>query len=69
MILLIKLYTTHCPKCKVLEMKLMSKNIEYQECTDEKEMVDKNILSVPVLEIDGKYLNFSEANTWINGVS
>ena len=50
-------------------MKLMSKNIEYQECTDEKEMVDKNILSVPVLEIDGKYLNFSEANTWINGVS
>lgn len=63
----VKLYTTHCPKCKVLEKKLKGSNIEYEEITDVQLMTEKNILSVPVLEVDGEYLQFTEANDWING--
>ena len=28
------LYTTNCPKCKILESKLKAKNIEYNTVTD-----------------------------------
>ena len=30
----IVLYTTHCPKCKVLEQKLKDKKVEYCICED-----------------------------------
>ena len=36
-----KLYTTHCPKCKVLETKLNQKNIIYESIEDTKVMEDK----------------------------
>ena len=39
---MIKMYSTHCPKCKILETKLKQKNIEYEECTD----ISKRILSM-----------------------
>ena len=64
---MVKLYTTHCPKCKILAIKLDQKNIEYTECSDEQEMISKNILSVPVLEVDGKLYDFSSAISWVNG--
>lgn len=60
------LYTTHCPKCLVLEKKLASKNIEFEEITDNELMLKKGFTMVPVLEVDGKIMNFKEANTWIN---
>ncbi len=60
------LYTTHCPKCLVLEKKLASKNIEFEEITDNELMLKKGFTMVPVLEVDGKIMDFKEANTWIN---
>jgi glutaredoxin len=60
------LYTTGCPKCKVLEAKLKQKGLEYKEITDINEIANKGFMTVPVLEVDGKILNFTEANTWIN---
>lgn len=60
------LYTTHCPKCLVLEKKLTSKNIEFEEITDNELMLKKGFTIVPVLEVDGKTMEFKEANTWIN---
>lgn len=60
------LYTTHCPKCLVLEKKLASKNIEFEEITDNELMLKKGFAMVPVLEVDGKIMDFKEANTWIN---
>lgn len=60
------LYTTHCPKCSVLEKKLSSKNIEYEEITDTQAMLDKGFVNVPILEVDGIVMDFGQANTWLN---
>ena len=60
------LYTTDtCPKCKVLKLKLASKNIEYVEISDINVITAKGIKSVPVLEVDGEMLNLSQANDFI----
>lgn len=59
------LFTTHCPRCKVLGMKLKEKGIKYQECTDVDEMIKLNIKSTPYLKVDGNLLNFTEAINWI----
>ena len=62
---MITLYTTHCPKCKVIEEKLAGKGIEYTEVTDVTVMQKLGFKAAPVMEVDGKYLNFSDANRWI----
>lgn len=64
----ITLYSTHCPRCNVLEKKLTSKNIKYVEVNDINIMEQKGIMSVPVLEVDGKMMSFTEANDWINNI-
>ena len=60
------LYSTHCPKCMILEKKLKSKNIDYIEVNDIEVMKEKNYLSVPILEVDGERLDFSKAVEWVN---
>ena len=63
---MITLYTTHCPKCRVIESKLKNKNIQYEENTDVNEMIQKGFQAAPILEVDGKALGFKEANDWVN---
>lgn len=60
------LYSTGCPKCNVLKKKLNDKNINFTENNDIDIMTSLGIEQVPVLSIDGKLMNFSQANTWIN---
>ena len=60
------LYTQGCPKCKVLEMKLNQKNIEYETVSDIEEMKSKGISSLPVLEVDGRLYNFTDAVKFVN---
>lgn len=60
------LYSTHCPKCMILEKKLKSKNIDYIEINDIEVMKEKNYLSVPILEVNGERLDFSRAVEWVN---
>ena len=60
------LYSTHCPKCCVLEKKLKSKNIVYEEVNDTEIMKEKGYLTVPILEVDGVCMDFKMANDWIN---
>lgn len=60
------LYTTHCPKCSILEKKLNEKNISFDERTDVDEMLNKGFDEVPVLDVNGKIMRFKEANTWVN---
>lgn len=62
------LYTIDCPKCKVLEQKLKSKNIKYKTFTDVNEMIRKGLSTMPMLEVDGNILSFSEAVKWVNEV-
>ena len=60
------LYSTGCPKCNVLKKKLNDKNINFTENNDIDIMTSLGIEQVPVLSIDGKLMDFSQANTWIN---
>lgn len=62
------LYTTHCPKCKVLTAKLKAKGVDYEEITDVDVMRDKGFMSAPMLEVDGKTMTFIEAIKWVNEV-
>lgn len=63
----ITLYTTNCPKCRVLETKLKQKNIEFDVVDDENVMIEKGFMEAPMLEVDGQTMNFVTANTWVNG--
>ena len=62
----ITLYSTHCPRCNVLEKKLQQKKIDYKEINDVEIMKEKGYLTVPILEVDGKSMDFKTANDWIN---
>ena len=59
-------YSTHCPKCSVLEKKLKQANIEYTEINDVGTMLAKGMTSAPNLEVNGKLMGFTEAVEWIN---
>lgn len=66
---MLKLYSTDCPKCKILETKLKQKNIDYEICTDIERMKSLKIMSAPILEMDdGNRLNFADAVKWVNAV-
>lgn len=60
------LYSTGCPKCKVLEKKLTDKNVPYYEENSIDVMESLGICQVPMLLADGKLMTFSEANKWVN---
>lgn len=60
------LYSTGCPKCNVLEKKLLSAGIEYEIVNDADLMINKGFTSTPMLEVDGKDLDFKKAVDWIN---
>lgn len=64
---MIKLYTTDCPKCKVLKVKLKNKGIKFEEIRDTELMVANGIMTVPVLEIDSEIYEFTEAMKWVDG--
>lgn len=64
--MVITLYSTHCPKCMVLEKKLQQKGISYEEINDVNVMTEKGYMSVPMLEVDGVSMDFNEAVKWIN---
>ena len=59
---MITVYTTpHCPQCKLLKAKLAQANIQYELCEDVGKMRELGIMSVPIMEADGKRLKLREA--------
>lgn len=58
-------YSTHCPKCKALEMLLKKYNIQYVENNDVQEMLDLGLASAPALKVGDLILDFSQAAKWI----
>ena len=62
----IVLYSTHCPKCLVLEKKLKQKGICFEEVYNIDVMRAKGFLSAPMLEVDEVIMDFATANKWIN---
>lgn len=59
------LFSTGCPKCRVLKSKLEQKNISYVENNDVELMQEKGFITVPKLEVDGVVYDFKEAVEWI----
>ena len=59
------LYGNGCPRCDILKKKLDEKGVPYTEncCVDE--MLRKGITQVPVIELDGKRMNYNEVISWI----
>lgn len=62
------LYSTGCPKCRILETKLSEKNIEYKKNTDIEEMKKLGFVSAPILVVDDKTLNYGDAIRWIKNI-
>lgn len=63
----ITLYSTHCPKCMVLEKKLQMAGIDYKLVEDADLMIEKGFASAPILEVDGEPMVFMDAVNWVNG--
>lgn len=66
----ITFYSTHCPKCKVLEKLMKEKNISYS-LVDSEDIVlkvaeENNILSMPFADIDGQIFNTKQLQNFIN---
>lgn len=59
------LYSTHCPRCRVLEAKLDKKGLPYTVIDDMDEMVAKGFKTAPVLEVNGEAMEFGEAIKWV----
>ena len=62
---MIKFYTTHCPKCKILKLKLDKLGLKYEESEDIDELIRLGFRFAPVLQVDDQYLDFSKANAWL----
>lgn len=59
-------YTTHCPKCRVLEIKLKQKGIQYVEIEDVELMKQKGITSAPAIEYNNEIYDFVNAVKLVN---
>lgn len=59
------LYSTGCYKCKQLKMRLEEAGIRYSEVNDVDAMLTLGFKNVPMLAVDGEYLDYTQANTWI----
>lgn len=64
----ITLYSTGCPKCKVLISKLNEKNIDYEICDNISIMLKKGITQLPVLDVSGDVMDFKTSVEWINNL-
>lgn len=63
------LYTNNCPKCQVIKSKLEAQDIKFTESDRVDELIAHGIQSLPALKVGEKFLNFVDANNWINSQS
>ncbi len=62
------LYSTGCPKCKVLKKKLENKGVEYTENNSVDQMLSMGIKQAPMLSVDGQLMNYIDAIHWVNNI-
>lgn len=60
------MYTTGCPNCRALKALLDEKAIPHSEVTSIEEMLSLGIQKVPVLCVDGKFMDYRAAIYWAN---
>ena len=60
------LYSTEtCSRCKTVKRILNVNNIDYDEIVDINVMKDKNFTEVPMMELDGKTLDYTDILVWL----
>ena len=64
--MIVTLYSTGCPKCKVLKSKLDAKGIEYHVVDNVDEMIKLGIQTVPYIMVNDVLMNFKEGLEWVN---
>jgi len=62
------LYSTDCPKCKVLKKKLDDAGVAYELCTDVEIMESKGFMQAPMLEVDDNTFDFINAINWVRHI-
>lgn len=67
------LFSTHCPKCNILNKKMQDKNLQYEVVEDINKMMELGIKSAPVLFIEedngeSKQLTYFDAVKYINQI-
>lgn len=66
---MIVLYSTNCPKCKVLELKLKQLNKQFTVITDQDTVVkvgeSHGIQSAPILQVGDNYMDFTTAVNYL----
>lgn len=62
---MIILYTTNCPNCKALKSQLDKAGIIYKIESNVSTMLELGLNEVPILEVDGRRMNKTEAVKWI----
>ena len=63
----IVLYSTGCPRCRVIEKKLDDAGVQYSKIEDVDLMISKGMMSAPMLEVNGETMDFAKAINWVNG--
>lgn len=63
---MITLYSTGCPRCAVLRQKLDAAHIDYSISDNINDIIAQGFMSVPVLKVDNKYMDFGQAVKWVN---
>lgn len=68
----ITLYSTGCPKCKVIETKLKQSNTDFNLITDTDTVLSfgkaNGINSAPILVVEDNIMDFSKAVAFIRGL-
>lgn len=59
------LYSTGCPKCIQLKMLLDRHGVSYVINNSVDEVLALGFTTVPVLAVDGSYMNYNEATRWV----
>ena len=60
------IYSTHCPKCNVLEKSLKMAGIEFSIMDDTEKMIAMGLKSAPYLQVNcGELMDFSAAMKWV----
>ena len=59
------LYSTGCVRCNKLKDKLNASAIQYEVNTNEETMAELGFEFLPVLEVNGEFLEYGAAVKWI----
>ena len=70
--MIVTLYSTNCPKCKVLETKLRQLGVEFTVVTDTDKVSaigqENGIMSAPILQVDSECMDFTRAIKYLKEI-